>query len=371
MIQYTYDFEVLTMSTAFMNAMSDIVIKRFNRNRTSKDQIKTRIVYAPKQRILHDLLDKDQNLQLPVISVTISGVARDENRVFNKQIGVFYNSKTEGAMVHEFSPLPVDITYTVSIMAKYQEDMDQIISHIIPYVNPYFTVSWRTPQRQDFEIRSNVFWNGQVNINYPVEIGATTVARVVADLSFTFKGWIFRKTEEAKPIFTVDSTLVTSDNFYLKDKENQDAISNSVYDAVPVRPRVVEPYSIKRNTPAQFRLWGTGFEKTVNVFLSGAPVLSQSTIQNPFSGTPIEADYPEFNALVLPLSSWKSDFLNNLILFNVPDTITTPGYMDVIVQNLYSYGSLTSNVRLLDGTKFAPPYVVEYVPPYFKGIEIT
>ena len=46
MKQYTYDFEVETMLTMFMNAMSDIVIKRF-RNRQTRDNLKVRIVYAP------------------------------------------------------------------------------------------------------------------------------------------------------------------------------------------------------------------------------------------------------------------------------------------------------------------------------------
>jgi hypothetical protein len=369
MIKYTYDFEVLTMSTVFMNAMSDIVVKRFNKDRSPKDQIKTRIVYAPKQRVLLDLLDKDQNLQLPVISVTISGVSRDESRVFNKQVGVFYNSRTAGAMLHERAPLPVDINYTVSIMTKYQEDMDQIISHIIPYVNPYFVVSWRTPQRQDFEIRSNVFWNGQCNITYPVEIGSNTIARCVAELTFTFKGWIFKSLEDAAPIFTIDNTLAASENFFLKDKFS-DTADNFVYDAVPVMPRVVEPYFVHIGTPTQFRLWGSGFEKTQNVYLSGAPIADLCTIQNPFSGTDIENEYPSFTAFKLPLSSWKSDPLNNLITFNAPP-FSTQGHVDVIVENLYSYGNLISNVRTLDSSKFTPPTVIEYVPPYINGISVN
>ena len=81
---YTYDFEVQTMSNMFINAFSDITVKRLNVHKEARDEIKTRVVYAPKQRVLNDLLNKDQNLQLPVVSVSIGSVARDENRVSNR-----------------------------------------------------------------------------------------------------------------------------------------------------------------------------------------------------------------------------------------------------------------------------------------------
>jgi hypothetical protein len=44
----------------------------------------------------------------------------------------------------------------------------------------------------DYEIRSPVIWNGNVNIQYPQDINSSVVARVQADLSFTIKGWLFK-----------------------------------------------------------------------------------------------------------------------------------------------------------------------------------
>ena len=79
MNRYTYDWEIQTLMTMFMNSMSDIVIKRFNVHKQPQDQIKTRLVYAPKQRVLNDLLNRDQNLQLPVMAFYIGGITRDNN----------------------------------------------------------------------------------------------------------------------------------------------------------------------------------------------------------------------------------------------------------------------------------------------------
>ena len=84
MRKYTYDHEIISMTNMFLNALADITVKRFNVHKEVRDQIRTRIVYAPKQRVLADLLDKDQNLQLPVMAVQIGGFARDNTRVYNK-----------------------------------------------------------------------------------------------------------------------------------------------------------------------------------------------------------------------------------------------------------------------------------------------
>lgn len=209
--QYTYDFEVQTMVTMFMNAMSDIIIKRFNNNKASQDQIKARLVYAPKQRVLADLLDKDQNLQLPVVAVYIGGISRDINRVYNKILGT-YSSSIGGSVRNDATPLPIDLTLNVTIATRYQADMDQIISHILPYINPYFIVSWRTPGRPDYEIRSSVFWDGNVSFSYPFDITATQVAKVIADLTFTFKGWMFQSLNmnDIASIYTINTTYNAS-----------------------------------------------------------------------------------------------------------------------------------------------------------------
>ena len=207
---YTYDHELITMTNQFLTSMSDIVIKRFNVHKETRDQIKVRILYVPKQRVLADLLDKDQNLQLPVMSVQIGGISRDQERVANKILGTFHTPKYSTASLHEKTPLPVDVKYNVSILARYQQDMDQIISHLIPYINPYFVISWRTPNRPEHETRSKVVWDGNVNMQYPTELNANTVARVTADLSFTFKGWVFQSLPESiENIHVVETNLIT------------------------------------------------------------------------------------------------------------------------------------------------------------------
>lgn len=386
MNQYTYDFEVQTMMTMFINAMSDIVVKRFNANKRPENQIKVRIVYAPKARVLNDLLNRDQNLILPVIACYIGGINRDVNRAFNKIVGS-YNELPDGRFLNEKQPLPIDLTINVSIMTRYQADMDQILSHLLPYINPYFVVSWRTPYRPDFEIRSNVVWNGTTNIQYPIEINATQVARVVADLSFVFKGWLFQALPKdiIGTIYSIDSTYAISNdldiNYLTSYDEYKSAIlsATETYDRLyfkgtPPQPMVVEPTFGNTGQNIQFNVYGRGFKDLRNVYLSGAPFESISTLQNPFSAIPtLSSENPPFFAAKLDKKYWATDY--NMVVSFISPSANQTGRMNIVLENKGGWDTLTNNVRVntLNPYSFSPllsntPFV-PYQMPYLSGVQ--
>jgi hypothetical protein len=67
----------------------------------------------------------------------------------------------------------------MSIITKFQSDMDQILSNFVPYTNPYIILSWRVPEEivsNGFafpqEIRSEVLWDGNITMGYPTDIAA-------------------------------------------------------------------------------------------------------------------------------------------------------------------------------------------------------
>jgi hypothetical protein len=385
MNQYTYDFEIQTMMTMFINAMSDIVIKRFNVHKSSENQIKTRIVYAPKQRVLNDLLNRDQNLILPVMACYIGGITRDTERTFNKLLGSF-NKLDDGRILNEKQPLPIDLSINVSVMTRYQADMDQILSHLIPYINPYFVVSWRTPARPDFEIRSNVFWDGNANVQYPIDINATQVARCVADLKFTFKGWMFQAvpTDNVGNIYTITTSYVNNPG--LKYYETYDEGKNDLtqtrdnFDLLQIngalpKPKVLEPVRAISNKVTQFYVYGTGFKNILNVYLSGQPVHNLSTLYSPFSGlSALSATNPSFEAYKLPVEKWS--LIDDQQLTFLMPPLSTLGKVDLVIEGPAAYGTLTQSVKISAYNPFSTlPLLssIEFVPyqvPYANGIDV-
>ena len=65
-----YHFEVKDMITQFIAAFDDIVINRYNKSRDVVDKIQVRYLYAPKERVVYDIINKAQNMTIPAVAVT-------------------------------------------------------------------------------------------------------------------------------------------------------------------------------------------------------------------------------------------------------------------------------------------------------------
>jgi len=234
--QQTFHFEIKDLVTQFVAAFDDIIIKRYDKNRISQNRVHVRYVYAPKQRVIYDLVNKAQNLTVPVVAINLTNVSRDETRVFNKLAGFYItrgNSENSINKTSQFyrSPVPVNIGISMSILTKFQTDMDQIISNFVPYNNPYIIISWKVPEGlipgagKLQEIRSEVLWDGNINLSYPTDLNAFDKYRIVGDTSFTIKGWLFPYVQNpAGNIFEIDSNFTVSSII-----TTYDSLSNDTY----------------------------------------------------------------------------------------------------------------------------------------------
>lgn len=217
----TFHFEIKDLVTQFVAAFDDIIIKRYDKNRVPQNDVQVRYVYAPKQRVLYDLVNKAQNLTVPVVAININSVSRDESRVFNKLAG-FYVSRGAGELDTQINsqfyrtPVPVNIQVSMSVITKFQTDMDQIISNFVPYNNPYIILSWKVPftilqSTVPQEIRSEVLWDGGITLSYPTDIAANEKYRIVGDTAFTIKGWLFPYVQNPTGnIFYIDTNFRTA-----------------------------------------------------------------------------------------------------------------------------------------------------------------
>ena len=219
-----YGFELKDMIRQFITAFNDVIINRYNKDKTVVDQLKVGFYYGPKERALQDVVNKAQSLKLPTIAIHYTSITRDPERVFNKIPGFYYTkapSVSAGAFDSDWlqTPIPINVGISMSIMTKFQTDMDQILSNFIPYSNPYIIISWKIPSTQNlannFEIRTEVLWDGSLSLNYPIEVSGTQPARVIADTNFTMKGWLFKgqPTADVKNIFVIDQDYIPVNTF--------------------------------------------------------------------------------------------------------------------------------------------------------------
>jgi len=218
-----YGFELKDMIRQFITAFNSIIINRYNKSKTVVDQLKVGFYYGPKERALQDIVNKAQSLKLPTIAVHYTSISRDPERVFNKIPG-FYYTKAPSVSAGSFdsdllkTPIPINIGISMSIMTKFQTDMDQILSNFVPYNNPYIIISWKVPSSQnlasDLEIRTEVLWDGTLSLDYPVEVSSTQPARIIANTNFTMKGWLFKgASTDVKNIFVIDQDYIPVNTF--------------------------------------------------------------------------------------------------------------------------------------------------------------
>jgi hypothetical protein len=220
---YTFNFEVQTLLEQFVAAFNDIVIKRYDNTKTvvaPTSGHKVSFVYAPKQRV-YDTLNTPApgGMTVPVVAVSINGIARDNSRVFNKLEGFTVNNydTTDSSLLNKIpQPVPVNIGISMVIVTKFQSDMDQIISNFVPYCDPYIIISCKLPSssnsKSPYELRSEVLWDGNIQLQYPDNLGPTQPYRLTATTNFTIKGWLFKKIDETvKKIYTIDASFLTND----------------------------------------------------------------------------------------------------------------------------------------------------------------
>ena len=212
MKNYTYNFEIKDLLTQFVAAFDDTVVKRYDRSGNAKQEVEVRYVFAPKQRVMYDIVNKAQNLTLPVVAVDVTSISYDDDRVFNK-INNLHSYLNEVDNMYARMPVPINIEMNMSIICRYMQDMEQIITNFAPYSNPYIIIAWKEPsiRSETVEIRTEVLWNKNISMNTPTDMTYTDKFRVVADTSFTIKGWLFReKTSNSVPIYFIDQNFIIS-----------------------------------------------------------------------------------------------------------------------------------------------------------------
>jgi hypothetical protein len=212
-----YYFEIKDIINQFVAAFDDVTIKRFNKDRSPENQLQVRYLYSPKQRTLHNIVNKAEHITLPAISISISGIKRDLNRVWNKNFGIYLKNSKDVKYIKQ--PIPINISLNMSIIARYSSDIDQIISNFAPYNNPYIVISWPIPEElvgsfPDKEIRSHVHWNEDISYEYPNEINDNSQYRLIVNTGFQIEGWLFKDIQnDTSPIYYIDANFYSVSSF--------------------------------------------------------------------------------------------------------------------------------------------------------------
>lgn len=350
-------WEIKDIVTQFIAAFDDAVITRYNKDRQESEKISVRYVFAPKQRVMYDIVNKAQNLTLPAVAFNITGISRDQSRVFNKIEHQYLPlaDKTYGERLLKVPmPTPVNIEVSMSILTKYMNDMDQIISNFVPYSNPYIILSWKYPEEFGLEhineIRSEVLWSGNLAYNTPTDMGYSEKFRAVVDTSFTIKTWLFKETKDiADIIYRVDANFYAAkqdaykfipSEYFIEgttdlDRNTTDTITVSALPTITnlfhattnITYPIFEPITINRINPNMFILYGKMLDKSNSFYLSSnTPNFLNNFVEIRTVKSPIIYGYD--------ITKYCSILNNNMVTVNLPSNLlSSTGKFTIVTAN--------------------------------------
>ena len=179
---------------AFGTLFNDIQVVRFNKTGSKFQTINVPIIYGPKEKYITRLfsdpdLTKSIGTVLPRISFTLDGMSYDSSRKQVSTLNNFSYSSSEGLKT-QFTPVPYNFEFTLSIYTRNTEDGTQIVEQILPFFTPDFTVTVDFNPEMDRKYTMPVILNS-VSTEVDYEGDMTTTRLIIWDLTFTAKGYIW------------------------------------------------------------------------------------------------------------------------------------------------------------------------------------
>lgn len=167
-----------------------MVIDRKDKNNVVQKEIVVPCVNGSRSRILKSLENRNKTLKLPIMALDMKNIRRDRNRVHSVNEVIQNELGTADIDLRLNTAVPLDLTFTLSAIGKYREDIDQIICNYMPFFNPDLYVSYPAPYNIG-NINSQIIWDGFINMPEINSIDETTSERIVAETTFVMKIWVF------------------------------------------------------------------------------------------------------------------------------------------------------------------------------------
>jgi hypothetical protein len=211
-----YNRTIRKIVVAFGTLFNDIYMIRYNKAQTTEyERIKVPLAYAPKEKFIQFITSdptqtKSINVKLPRIGFEMDGITYDPSR---KQMSTMQNFSLAAnkTLNTQYTPVPYNFDFTLSIYVRNTEDGAQILEQILPFFTPDFTVTVdlipSMNQKYDMPIILN-----SVSPEVDYEGDGMTTRTIVWTLTFTVKSWIFPPVKTGGDIIKSANTNFLIDN---------------------------------------------------------------------------------------------------------------------------------------------------------------
>lgn len=191
---------VIVFGTLFNN----INIERLDSNGNVTQTFKVPISYGPRDKTLARLDENPtgiakKSIMLPRMAFEMTGIQYAAERKLQTTRQIYTANNVNGTNVYQkaYTPVPYDIEFTLSVMAKSTEDATRIVEQILPYFTPEWTISARL--LDDFDNLTDipvVINSVGIEDNYDQNFEARRV--LIYTLVFVMKGYLYGPITQSK-----------------------------------------------------------------------------------------------------------------------------------------------------------------------------
>lgn len=202
MFEYFYNEILRKTVIAFGSLFNDISIKHTNSSNQVVSVIKVPLAYGPTQKFLARLeqspdLNKPVQITLPRMSFEFTGLTYDASRKVTTTQTFTAGLTEDGTVIKKaYMPVPYNMQFELSIMAKLNDDALQIVEQILPYFQPSYNLTVELideiNEKRDIPIvLENITFQDDYEGNF------TTRRVLIYTLRFTAKTYLFGPTKTA------------------------------------------------------------------------------------------------------------------------------------------------------------------------------
>ena len=189
---------------AFGTIFNNIQINTHDENNNLIKTEKVPLAYGPIQKFLARLrqtpdIDRNFTITVPRISFEMTGISYDSNRKVAPTQYIRATSNDTTVNKKQYMPVPYNIDFSVSIIAKNNDDVLQIVEQILPFFQPNFTVTMNIipemGEKRDIPITLN-----SVQFKDEYEDDLFTRRTIIWELGFTVKTYLYGPVDTAEII---------------------------------------------------------------------------------------------------------------------------------------------------------------------------
>ena len=206
-----YNRTIRKVVVAFGTLFNDITLQRYTLDgATKKEVFRVPLSYGSKEKYL-TRITSDPNLTksvatvVPRISFELTGMSYDTSR---KQVSTLQNfsANTATGIKTQYSPIPYNFDFSMSIYVRNTEDGTQILEQILPFFTPDFNVTVDFVPSMDQKYDMPVLLTSVANeVDYEGDMLSTRL--IIWNLEFTAKSYIWPPVKSGKIIRQANTSI--------------------------------------------------------------------------------------------------------------------------------------------------------------------